>query len=597
MTLVFVTGVFSQDAPSALLNLDRESIEAGPGQAPVLELVLVIREDLHLYRHSISVDMTLPEGLTWRKPVLPPGIETMDPASGEKIQSYSKEVRIPVHFREWPEPPSPTGTPLPGKIEVEFQACTDSYCLFPESVSADFEIIVNTEGSRDAAAAGKKTGAAALDGSATEVEASAETSELTGGELEALNWIEKGFLAALAGFFLTGLSLNLTPCVFPVIPITISYFGGQSGKSKGSSFASAFSYALGIALMFTVLGLVSSLAGKTWGGLFQDPWFVGGLSMIMLVLAASMFGVFEIMVPAFIMNKLGQSKEGVVGALVMGLTVGVVITPCAAGILIGLIGLVASTGMVVKGTILFFAMGMGLGLPYIILGTFSGLLTKLPMSGMWMVWVRKVFGLILIGVAVYFLLPHASTLEDQFPYWVGVLAVFSGLLLGFLDKSPGYSKGFNTGRRIFSIVVIILGLYSFGSALQAPASAATAHESKTGLRWEPYDETGFEKFLSGSRPIFIDFTAGWCAKCKELEHKSFPDPRVVEAMEQFTLVRVDMTKSKDPAIVDIKKRFDIKGLPTLIFIDASGKERKDLRQTEFIKPETLAALLVEAAGD
>ena len=562
-----------------------------------MEITLAIREDLHLYRHSIAVDMTLPEGLSWEKPVLPAGIEAKDPATGDMIQSYLTEVRIPVHFLPWDEPAFPTGEVLSGKIEVEFQACTESYCLFPESVTADFEILVNTGSGGATEVSGEKPGTASGVESNLEIGSEGETEELTKGELEALSWIERGFLAALAGFFLTGLSLNLTPCVFPVIPITISYFGGQSDKSKGSSFASASSYALGIALMFTALGLVSSLAGKTWGGLFQDPWFVGGLSMIMLVLAASMFGVFEIVVPAFIMNRLGQTKEGVIGALVMGLTVGVVITPCAAGILIGLIGLVASTGMVVKGTILFFAMGMGLGLPYIILGTFSGLLSKLPMSGMWMVWVRKVFGLILIGVAVYFLLPHASGLENQFPYWAGVLAVFSGLLLGFLDKSPGYSKGFDRGRKVFSLAVIVLGLFAFGSALRSPAETAILQESAAGLSWEPYDEIAFEKHLTAEHPIFIDFTAAWCAKCKELEHKSFPDPEVVEAMKRFTLVRVDMTKSKDPAVIATKKRFDIKGLPTLIFIDASGKERKDLRQTEFIKPGPLAALLREVSGE
>ena len=151
----------------------------------------------------------------------------------------------------------------------------------------------------------------------------------------------------------------------------------------------ALFYVIDIAAIFAVLGLISGLAGKQWGAQFQEPWFVVAITVVILAMAASMFGAFEITVPAWLTSRLGKSREGNIGALVMGLTVGVVIAPCAAGIIIGLVGLVAKMGIVVKGTLLFFIMGLGLGLPYLFLATFSGLLNRLPQSGMWMVWVRK----------------------------------------------------------------------------------------------------------------------------------------------------------------------------------------------------------------
>ncbi|MBN1349134.1 thioredoxin family protein [candidate division KSB1 bacterium] len=412
-------------------------------------------------------------------------------------------------------------------------------------------------------------------------------------ELRILKIIEKGVLLAILVFFIGGLLLNATPCVFPVIPITVSYFSAQGEQNRFNRFLVALAYVIGIALIFTILGLVSGLAGKQWGFLFQNTWFVVAIVMIMLALAASLFGAFEIKVPAALMTKLGQSREGFVGAFIMGLTIGVVIAPCAAGIIVALIILVAKLGMIFKGGILFFFMGLGLGLPYLFLATFTGLLNKLPKSGMWMVWIRKFFAIVMIGVAIYFLLPHTYQIEDVQSFYFGIIAIFAGLFLGFLDHEHGYTKGFKIGRAVFGLFVIALGMLWIDGATKSSKAATemqilnqTSDNPISHVEWIYYGGEDIDQYLGTGQPVFIDFHAKWCAPCREMDKKTFPDPRIVEISKQFIMIKVDCT-TPDQQTEALKKRFNALGMPTLIFIDANGNIRNDLRGVEFAGPNEL----------
>lgn len=399
-------------------------------------------------------------------------------------------------------------------------------------------------------------------------------------ELSVLKIIEKGLFIAILFFFIGGLLLNATPCVFPVIPITVSYFAGQSGQSKGSRFLIALSYTIGIALVFTILGLVSGLAGKQWGFLFQNIWFVVVIVMIMLLLAASLFGAFEIKVPASIMNRFGQSREGFMGAFMMGLTVGVVIAPCAAGIIVALIVLVAKLGIIAKGGLLFFFMGLGLGLPYLILATYTALLNKLPRSGMWMVWIRKLFAIIMIGVAIYFLLPQASQLADQQTFYSGLLAIFGGFFLGFLDQEHGYTRGFKIGRAVFGILLIFLGIVWVNNATDTQTKLAKTSK----INWTYYMSEDIEQYLNRNTPVFIDFHASWCAPCRKMDEQTYQDAAVVEKAKQLIMIKVDCTNPDDKTKA-LQDRFSAKAMPTLVFIDKNGFERKDLRGVEYMGPK------------
>ncbi len=397
---------------------------------------------------------------------------------------------------------------------------------------------------------------------------------LSGGELRAKQVIERGILYAVAAFFLFGLALNLTPCVYPVIPMTVSFFMGQGERKKRDMFVLASSYVVGIALIFSILGLISGLAGRQWGFLFQNPWFVIFITIIILSMAASMFGAFEITVPSSLMTKLGKSRHGAVGSFIMGLTVGVVIAPCAAGIIIGLIGIVARLGIVAKGALLFFVMGLGLGLPYLFLAMFSGLMNRLPKSGMWMVWVRKLFGVLLIGVAIYFLLPQAKQINDQQGFYLGVLGIFGGLLLGFLERGEGYTRSFKIIRGIFGLLLILSGALLVNAAIQP---------EPRGIDWVYYRGQSIEQLQEKNRPILIDFYADWCAACKELDRRTFRNKKVVKKATGFVMVRVDCT-SPDNKCTALTKKFKVSGLPTVVFVNSKGEEIDGLRAVGFLGP-------------
>lgn len=570
------TGGFNMDVVDIDAKLSLDKVQ--PGTTVKIAVVVDIDSEFHINAHKPSEEYLIPTILKFNPldkisfgTIIYPDAEMVKfPFSDEPIAVYEKKIIIRSELT------------LAKDIELKsieisgslsYQACNDENCFAPteEVFSVTVEVVNEAQSVQPINQA--------LFGTADDVPSDADepvkgaTVSFTTDELRAKEIIEKGLPYALMAFFIFGLALNLTPCVYPVIPLTVGYFGGQSERRKGSAFAISVAYVLGIALIFALLGLISGLAGKQWGFLFQNPWFVVIIATIILAMAASMFGAFEITVPSWMTDKLGKSREGVVGALIMGLTVGVVIAPCAAGIIIGLVGLVAKLGIVAKGTLLFFIMGLGLGLPYLILANFSTLLNKLPRSGMWMVWIRKLFGILLIGVALYFILPQVKHIYDKQSFFFGLLAIFGGLLLGFLDHEPGYTKGFKIGRAIFGILVIILGISLTNTAIQSKPPS---------IGWIEYKSGQIDDFVQEGKPVLLDFYADWCAPCKQMDRETFEHPAVIEKAEEFTMIKVDCT-APDENVRTFMNQFEVTGMPTYIFITTDGTELKELREIGYVE--------------
>jgi len=537
-----------------------------------LAVVVEIEPGLHINSDRPSQEFLIPTRvsfeprphLSYSAPLYPEAQLKTFPFSDEPIAVYEGRIVITVRVLASERVPL---EPLILNGRVSYQGCNDNACFAPAEEPFELTLDVLPAGS----------GVEAENSGLFTLEQGTGEPELTADEVRAREILQRGLPYALAAFFLIGLALNLTPCVYPVIPMTVSYFGGQSKTAlrRSTSFVNALFYLVGIALAFALLGLASGLAGKQWGFLFQSPWFIVVVTLIILSMAASLFGAFEITVPLWLMNRAGRSRGGAAGAFIMGLTVGVVIAPCAAGIIIGLVGLVAKLGLVAKGALLFFVMGLGLGLPYLILATFSGLLNRLPQSGMWMVWVRKLFALLLIGVALYFLLPQLSRINDPLGFMLGLLAAFGGLLLGFLDHSPGYSRTFKLGRALFGIVVLILGILWMDDAIKSQPSK---------VDWIHYRGQTLEQLVAEGKPVFFDFYADWCAPCKQLDRLTFSDDAVAERAASFTMVKVDCT-APDAATLALMESFRVSGMPTLIFLSKSGTELEELREIGFIAAE------------
>jgi thiol:disulfide interchange protein DsbD len=268
---------------------------------------------------------------------------------------------------------------------------------------------------------------------------------------------ESGLFYTFLFIFLGGLALNLTPCVYPLIPITISYFGGQSEGNKKALVLRAVIYVLGMAVTYSLLGVLAALTGSLLGSALQNPLVLIFVALVLVGLALSMFGLYEIRVPQSLAMLGSKNRTGYIGTLFMGLTVGLIAAPCIGPFVLGLLTYVSELGDPILGFWMFFVLALGLGTPFLILGIFSGAATRLPRSGAWMIWVRNIFGFVLIGMAIYFLEPLFPE-KSWFYYSLAIVSIVAGVYLGWLDKNTG-KTGFKITRYIVGITFILLGVF------------------------------------------------------------------------------------------------------------------------------------------
>lgn len=384
-----------------------------------------------------------------------------------------------------------------------------------------------------------------------------------------------GLLFSLLIVFLGGLALNLTPCVYPLIPITVGYFGGQSeGNTKKLALLGAL-FVLGMALMYSVVGVVTALTGAVFGALLQSPYVIVAIVLVLVALSLSMFGVYEFQLPSGLVNMAGGARGGLYGAFFMGLTMGIVAAPCIGPFVLGLVTVVAAKSDPLYGFLMFFVLALGLGLPYFVLAIFSGKIKALPRAGMWMESVKHIFGFILLGMAVYFLLPVLPSPFKE--YSLPVFMVVAALYLLFFEKVSEKLKGFKVFKNSFAVLILAVGIWFM---------IPTDEQS---IAWSKFDEKEFSQALESGDKVIIDFYADWCIPCKELDKLTFSDPAVIEKSEEFKTFKADLTKSMSPEVEKLREEFQIVGVPTVLIIDSSGKEVE--RITGFVNAEEFLAML------
>ena len=576
-----------------------------PGDKFKLAIAIEVGDGYHINAHHPSLDFLIP---TTAKFEPPPGINIAEekyPAPKHRKFEFAPDTELAVHEGTL----FITSEADAGKLiqkgaamiraVVTVQACNDSQCLAPADLTVEIPINVVAASQivkpANADVFAKAAAAPADDGKPA-AQVSAELAQFQGSSQPANAIAEsiasRGLIITLLVVFLSGLALNATPCVYPIIPITIGFFVNQSASQQGKprlsrTFSMAAMYVLGMAVTYSVLGVIASLSKGLFGAALQNPIVLVGLAALMVALAFSMFGVYEFKLPESL-NRFAtsstQSTSGLVGALVMGLTMGIVAAPCIGPFVLALLVFVGEKGDPVYGFFMFFVLAIGLGLPYLVLGTFSGAIKALPRSGLWMVTVRKVFGLVLIGMALYFLMPLMGA------YTTYVFVAFFALSAIYLIL---WEAG-KTKPKQFAWVLRVIGV---GAAAVA-VMIAVPKKIEAEIAWQPYSEQALAQAGSDGRGVVIDTFADWCIPCKELDKLTFTDSTVRQEAERFVTLKLDLTSSDPNSEAGrARKRFGIRGVPTVIFLDGAGRELADLRLEGFEKPSAFLARMkkVESA--
>lgn len=384
------------------------------------------------------------------------------------------------------------------------------------------------------------------------------------------------------GIFAGGIALNLTPCVYPLIPITVSYFSARSGPGQGGVYLHGVSYIVGLAVTNSILGLSAALTGGLMGELLQNPVVLIALSAILIFLATSLFGFWELRLPFWLIRAASKSYSGYFGSLFMGITLGVVAAPCIGPFVLGLLTWVAGMGNPWLGFFIFFTLSLGLGLPLLILAIFAGKLDKLPRSGEWMAWIRKLMGWVLVGMAVYFIQPLLPLTMRIF--LMAAVALAAGIHLGWVDRTTAGFRAFGGLKAGAGIAGVVMAAYLIGAfVIQGP-----------GVKWDVYSDQLLSEAVNKRRPVIIDFTAAWCAPCRELDEVTFHDKEVVQqAARDFVMIKIDLTRRGNPDHDRLLQKFAVKGVPTVVFLDRTGQERQDLRLVDYLPPDQFLVRMAE----
>jgi thiol:disulfide interchange protein DsbD len=384
------------------------------------------------------------------------------------------------------------------------------------------------------------------------------------------------------GIFAGGIALNLTPCIYPLIPITVSYFGGQSSHGQRKLVIHGACYIGGLAITNSVLGVTAALTGGMLGSLLQHPIVLALVAAVLIFFASSLFGFWEIRLPYGLSQAASKTYTGYFGSLFMGMTLGVVASACIGPFILGLLTWVATIGNIWIAFLIFFTLSLGLGLPLFFLALFSGQLSKLPRSGEWMLWVKKILGWILVGMAAYFIQPLLP--ETAKVFLLAAVALAAALHLGWIDRTQAEIRGYEWLRTGVGIAGLIIATILIGSwMIRGP-----------GVALQPYSESLLVEAQRLNKPVIIDFYADWCAPCRELDEVTFHDPEIVkQATSDFIMIKIDLTRKGNPVHESLLRQYRVKGVPTVVFLDHQGKERRDLRLVDYLPADQFLIRMAE----
>jgi thiol:disulfide interchange protein DsbD len=593
-------GVLSTADPSGPLLIQDDRPALPPEAAFVFESIgyspdtalvrITAQPGYYLYADKFEFRVVGNDSFTLSEVDLPAGVIKDDPEFGP-VAVYYGLVEIPVHLNR------PAGPATEISLEAAFQGCRDGdICYPPMSRTVNFQMPAAGEATARQVAVlpTANQGSPAMDVPVTEQD-----------KLALL--LTRHPARALVAFFIAGLLLAFTPCVLPMLPILSGIIVGQGDRlTTLRAFWLSLIYVLAMAVTYTVAGVLAGLFGQNLQAAFQNPWIISGFVLIFILLALSMFGFYELQLPGRIQTRLAEAsnrQQGgqLWGVAVMGFLSALIVGPCVAPPLMAALIVIGSSGDAVLGGAALFSLAMGMGVPLLLFGISAGKLV--PKAGAWMDAVKAVFGVGLLGLAIWMLeriLPGGLIML----LW-GALAIGCGIYLGALERIETGSSGWKRLWKSLGIIFLVAGILEIVGAaaggdywlrplesLRSVTGAATVENRVEFQRVKSVDdlEQALARAGSSGHGLMLDFYADWCVECIRMERNTFPEDEVQKKLDQLMLLQADVT-ANDEVDQQLMKSFGIIGPPAILFFDRSGEEMKALRLVGYFEAEEFAAHL------
>ena len=536
-----------------------------------------IADKHYLYKNKVKFELIEGNGFTLDQPDLPAGKAKHDDYLGD-YEAYYHDLNINI-------PISGSGdSSKPLAVKVIYQGCSEAGICYPKvtkNIELDISSVSDSAIATPALASAAKTSQTKQSGVQSEQDALA-------GMLSSDNT-----LLALFTFFLIGLGLAFTPCVFPMIPILSGIIAGQGDKAGNNAFVMSVVYVLSMAVVYTLVGVIAGVSGNNIQIIFQNPWVLGGFSLIFVLLALSMFGFYELQLPSSVQSKISElsnKQEGgtLIGVAIMGVLSALIVGPCMAPPLMGILLFISQTGDPLLGGSALFIMSLGMGIPLIIIGTSAGKL--MPRAGIWMDTVKAVFGVAMLGIAIWML---ERVLPEIIIMWLWAVLIFtSGVYMGALtpinNTTTGWSRLWKASGLILILYasLLIIGASSGNSNYLQPLKG---HTLSSGTANTTAQHINFEKIKSRAdleqklaiakeqnKAVMLDFYADWCTYCKSLESTTFKSAEVLATVDNFIVLQADVTDMDDTDEA-LLKSFQIPAPPAILFFSPGSTEARNFR--------------------
>jgi thioredoxin:protein disulfide reductase len=569
----------SEDNPDPLLTeLSLSLYEWNPGQSGDLNIKLKLPKGYHAYEDMFRLTLLEPDGFKMAAFKLKPVHEFYDKFTKKQRRGVEENGTMTVHLE----------APLEFKkkfskllFELTYQSCSDAFCLFPVTKKLETPI--------------KLIGAPVEN---TIAEAGPHSEPVTGWAsifssdyfTEMLN--KGGFVIFILAFF-AGILTSFTPCIFPMIPITLAVLGNDSEKrTRGENFLISCFYVLGIATTYSTLGLIAASSGTLFGASLGNPYMLFIVCFVFLTMALSMYGLYDLQVPAWIRQKFGGKVE--IGNLhlktyLTGLFAGIVASPCVGPVLVTILAYVATHQNKVLGFFLLFTYALGLGLIFLALGLSNQLIRLLPRSGVWMNGIKFVLGSLMLSAFYYYLhlLIPVRAFDTTLGLGLVIVASIYGAFKPVKNATQAMIKGLMMTTLLIGMGYIMFGVFDLRPLVNQRFISEEGVKKDLQLAWQPYSEELLQKAAQEKRPVMIDFWAEWCAACHEMEQFTFTNPTIRNESEKFVLLKFDATKDSKE-LRQLKLKYHIQGLPTILFYNPQGDWLEPLTLTRF---EEAAAFL------